>query len=132
VLAEDIGRSLGCGAHLAQLRRLAIGPFSVADAVTVDALGLLEAAARDARLLALDALVGHLPAITLGAAAAGRFAQGAATESPGRAAGRTRVYGPDGTFLGLGVAGADGRLQPRRLLRTGDAAAGDVAAPKTL
>ena len=28
VLAEDIGRSLGCGAHLAQLRRLAIGPFS--------------------------------------------------------------------------------------------------------
>ena len=132
VLAEDIGRSLGCGAHLAQLRRLAIGPFSVADALTVDALGLLDAGARDARLLALDALVGHLPAISLGEAAAGRFAQGAATESPGRAAGRTRVYGPDGTFLGLGVAGPDGRLQPRRLLRTGDAAASCVAVPKTL
>ncbi len=33
VLAEDIGRKLGCLAHLAALRRLAVGPFSVEDAV---------------------------------------------------------------------------------------------------
>lgn len=31
VLASDIGRSLGCGAHLAELRRLASGRFSVED-----------------------------------------------------------------------------------------------------
>jgi tRNA pseudouridine55 synthase len=32
-LAEDIGRALGCGAHLVALRRLQSGPFTVADAV---------------------------------------------------------------------------------------------------
>jgi tRNA pseudouridine55 synthase len=31
VLAADIGRALGCGAHLVGLRRTASGPFSVDD-----------------------------------------------------------------------------------------------------
>jgi tRNA pseudouridine55 synthase len=38
-LARDLGRDLGCGAHLSRLRRLSIGPFSV-----VDAVGLAELA----------------------------------------------------------------------------------------
>ena len=38
-LARDLGRDLGCGAHLSRLRRLSIGPFSV-----VDAVGLTELA----------------------------------------------------------------------------------------
>ncbi|MGB5675072.1 MAG: tRNA pseudouridine(55) synthase TruB [Gemmatimonadota bacterium] len=38
-LARDLGRALGCGAHLSRLRRLSIGPFSV-----VDAVGLAELA----------------------------------------------------------------------------------------
>lgn len=37
-LAFDIGRGLGCGAHLAALRRLRSGPFSVAGAVDGNAL----------------------------------------------------------------------------------------------
>jgi len=32
-LAHDLGRKLGCGAHLASLRRLAAGAFDVADAL---------------------------------------------------------------------------------------------------
>ncbi len=32
-LARDLGRALGCGAHLRTLRRTAIGPFAVAEAV---------------------------------------------------------------------------------------------------
>lgn len=35
-LARDIGRDLGCGAHLLALRRTRIGPFSVDDAVVPD------------------------------------------------------------------------------------------------
>jgi tRNA pseudouridine55 synthase len=35
-LARDLGRALGCGAHLAQLRRLAIGWLRVEDAVPWD------------------------------------------------------------------------------------------------
>lgn len=133
VLAEDIGRALGCGAHLARLRRLAIGAFAVADAVTVAALERLDAEVRDARLLPIDALVGHLPAATLGPAAARRFAQGTAVESPTAASGRVRVYGGDGAFLGLGEAGPGGRLHPLRLRRAAESSpAAPAATPKTL
>jgi tRNA pseudouridine55 synthase len=37
-IAHDLGAALGCGAHLASLRRTAIGPFAVADAITMDEL----------------------------------------------------------------------------------------------
>jgi tRNA pseudouridine55 synthase len=37
-LAHDLGTALGCGAHLAALRRQKIGPFEVADALTLEAL----------------------------------------------------------------------------------------------
>lgn len=37
-LAADLGDALGVGAHLASLRRTRIGPFSVEDAVAVDAV----------------------------------------------------------------------------------------------
>jgi tRNA pseudouridine55 synthase len=37
-LAADLGQHLGCGAHLAALRRLAVGPFRVEEAIPVAAL----------------------------------------------------------------------------------------------
>lgn len=37
-LANDFGAALGCGAYLSELRRTRIGMFSVADALTTDAL----------------------------------------------------------------------------------------------
>lgn len=37
-VAHDLGRALGCGGHLADLRRVKVGPFSVEDACTVDEL----------------------------------------------------------------------------------------------
>lgn len=37
-LAHDLGRELGCGAHLESLRRERVGPFDVADALDLDAL----------------------------------------------------------------------------------------------
>jgi len=40
-LAHDLGRALGVGAHLCELRRTKIGPFEVARAVTVAQLDLL-------------------------------------------------------------------------------------------
>ncbi len=38
-VAHDLGQGLGCGAHLANLRRLKVGPFSVEDAWTLDRIG---------------------------------------------------------------------------------------------
>lgn len=41
-LAQDIGRFLGVGAHLAGLRRTRIGPFDIKDAYTLERLAALE------------------------------------------------------------------------------------------
>jgi tRNA pseudouridine55 synthase len=40
-LAQDIGRALGCHAHLAALRRTQVGPFSLDRAIALDALQAL-------------------------------------------------------------------------------------------
>ena len=37
-LARDVGNALACGAHLAALRRTAVGPFELRDAVAPDAV----------------------------------------------------------------------------------------------
>ncbi len=50
-LAADLGRELGCGAHLAGLRRLAVGPFAVEQAVAGDGLAAMPADELAARLL---------------------------------------------------------------------------------
>jgi tRNA pseudouridine55 synthase len=65
-LADDIGRILGCGAALQELRRIASGPFSIANSLSLDQL---EKAAQDNSCGALctspfDALA-HLPDIPL-------------------------------------------------------------------
>lgn len=35
-LAEDIGETIGCGAHIVKIKRLSIGNYKLADAVSVD------------------------------------------------------------------------------------------------
>ncbi len=41
-IAHELGEALGCGAHLADLRRLQVGPFRVEDAVTLERLAEVE------------------------------------------------------------------------------------------
>jgi tRNA pseudouridine55 synthase len=53
-LARDIGAALGCGAHLTALRRTAVGPLRLADAIAPEAV--TPAALQDAAIL-----VAHLP-----------------------------------------------------------------------
>lgn len=50
-LAHDIGQNLGCGAHLAALRRTRSGDFNVADGLTLDDIIALELDALKARVL---------------------------------------------------------------------------------
>lgn len=57
-IARDLGEALGCGAHLTALRREAIGPLTVDDAVTLDALS-----ADDVR--PAHTVLGHLPQLQL-------------------------------------------------------------------
>ncbi|TEA78442.1 tRNA pseudouridine(55) synthase TruB [Allopusillimonas ginsengisoli] len=60
-LAQDIGRVLGCHAHLAALRRTRVGPFVVEDAIGLEALQAMSGP--QSVLIPLDAVpAGLLPA----------------------------------------------------------------------
>lgn len=63
-IARDLGDQLGIGAHLTELRRTAIGPFSVADALRLEELDDRERVAAAIRP-PLDA-VAHLPRFEVG------------------------------------------------------------------
>ncbi len=114
VLAEDIGRTLGCGAHLAGLRRTATGGFGIDAAVTLEDLEAMDDAARDGLLLPVATLLRDLPPLQLGAADAARFRQGGAVPAPGFAEGACAAFA--GKEL-LGVADTTaGVAQPRRVV----------------
>jgi tRNA pseudouridine55 synthase len=113
-LAQDIGEALGCGAHLAALRRTASGRFRLEQAAGLDALAGLTAAQLEQRLLPLAALLADLPRAELDAASAARLRNGQTLPIAGLAEGLCGVYGPGGAVIGLGRS--DGAsLHPFRL-----------------
>lgn len=118
VLAEDIGRALDCGAHLAALRRVAVGSLPVARAVTLDTLAALPEDERERHLLPPDALLQDLREIRLDAAQGERFMHGnpvSFVPIGGAVPGKCRVYAA-GRLLGLGHVDAFGSVHPRRLV----------------
>ncbi|PKO71941.1 MAG: tRNA pseudouridine(55) synthase TruB [Betaproteobacteria bacterium HGW-Betaproteobacteria-14] len=121
-LAQNIGEALGCGAHLSALRRTRIGDLSLDAALTLDALQAMTPEARETLLLPVDALLAVLPRLDLDEDAALRFRHGQAVpagRNPVSDDGRLRIYGAGDRFIGLGRAGADGRVMPLRLIGTG-------------
>ncbi len=116
-LAEDIGAALGCGAHLAALRREAVGPFSLAEALTLPQLEAYETDARDAVLLPPDALIETLPRLDLDIESAWQIQHGQAIWRSGLHVGDLlRLYDHDGRFTGVAEVDSDGKVAPKRLL----------------
>ena len=131
VLAEDIGRALGCGAHLRALRRERTAGLDVGDAVTLEALAAMDEPQRDACLRPVDAIVSGLPAVALDATQAARLAQGQRLKLPPPAVpGPVRVVHA-GRFLGTAELESDGRLVPLRLLSSSAAILADADRPRT-
>jgi tRNA pseudouridine55 synthase len=122
VLAEDLGEALGCGGHLSALRRTAVGPFAVDDAISLDRLATLEPKERERRLLAVDALLASWPRVALPKEVEVRFRHGQRVPAEAVAA-SVAVFGADGSFLGIGEVDAEGMLRAKRQLATRDAAA---------
>jgi tRNA pseudouridine55 synthase len=82
-VAHDLGKALGCGAHLARLRRVAAGPFTISQALSLEELsaqaaaGTLEQSLPHPRTLLPD-----LPATTADLWIAGRLRNGNAVNLP--------------------------------------------------
>ncbi|MBK7947943.1 MAG: tRNA pseudouridine(55) synthase TruB [Deltaproteobacteria bacterium] len=120
VLASDLGRALGCGAHLAALRRTASGPFRIDQARTVaDCAAAAEADTLEAALIPASAALGF-PVLEVAGEQERRLRHGGDLasgelhrEPPG-----TRVSIVDGAGQVLAVAelGPDRRLWPLRVL----------------
>jgi len=67
-LAEDIGRKIGVGAHLASLRRIAAGKFDLSKAVTIESLEEIVSAGKLADvLISMNEALAHLPSVVLSA-----------------------------------------------------------------
>ena len=116
VLALDIGKALGCGAHLTALRRTRVGGLSLDDAKTLAAIESCEENFRHTLLQPLDALLQGLPRVDLDAQARARFCHGNPVDLPPGLEGKIRVYG-EGRLLGVGEPGREGRLWPKRLVQ---------------
>jgi tRNA pseudouridine55 synthase len=91
VLAADVGAALSCGAHLTALRRTAIGPYTVENAVDPD---------RASEPLPVEAAVSHLPRLDLDAEEALAASHGRPL-GPGGLTGPYGVFGPDGHLIGV-------------------------------
>lgn len=115
-LAADVGAALGCGAALAALVRVRVGPFALEAAVTWDEVREARSGERLwLRLLPPDSALVSLGAVRLDADGARAFVHGQAVATGERVTGLLRVYGPDGGLLGVGQGLGD-RMKPERLL----------------
>jgi tRNA pseudouridine55 synthase len=115
-LAEDIGKHLGCGAHLKALRRTGSGGLSLENSHSLEQLAAMSEQERDAALMPADRLLADWPEVTLNDEDAGRFLSGMRRRLNLADAPNVRVYGPPAhTFLGSGHVTA-GELISSRLL----------------
>jgi tRNA pseudouridine55 synthase len=117
-LVRDLGELLGCGAHVAELRRLWVDPFRDPRMWTLDALQTLaERGERslDACLLPIETGMTSWPQVTVDADQTGRLGQGQSLAGDFAPAGSVAIFDECGRALGLGDVGADGRLRPQRL-----------------
>jgi tRNA pseudouridine55 synthase len=115
VLAADLGTRLGCGAHLADLRRTRSGPFTLKQAVAPERLArAAEAGELEAMLIPALGVLG-MPALRLAADEVRVVLRGGEIEASGppQAPG-TRMAAHDGSGEVLAIL----ELKPGRRLRT--------------
>ena len=121
-LAEDIGASLGCGAHLIGLRRTETAGYLLPNAITIEQLEAMPIDSREALLLPVDSAIENLPKVILNADAAFYIKQGQAVWQAGKTSlnnslGDLRLYNEQNQFLGLGCLQDDGKIAPKRLIK---------------
>jgi tRNA pseudouridine55 synthase len=122
-LVEDIGEALGCGAYVAELRRTQAGPFALAQTVTLEALEQAHAEggneALDRFLMPSDSGLQDWPMVSLSEHSAFYWLHGQAVRAPDAPQfGMVRVQDHNARFIGIGEVSEDGRIAPRRLIRS--------------
>jgi tRNA pseudouridine55 synthase len=122
-LAHDIGRRLGCGAHLASLRRVRSGRFSIDGAQPLEGIERARDGAA-AHVIPAGALLPELPEVVLSEEGMKRASHGnwlrpqhlRAGGEAGEAGGRVKLVDQDGTLVAIATRDAAGLLHPAVVL----------------
>ena len=121
-LCDDIGKELGCGAVMTQLRRTEANGFSIENAVTLEELERLVSEKKaDTVITSVEKALMSYPEITVTRPQANRFHNGGALGYErlhgNFPVGIYRVYSPERKLLGLGeIETEKGDLNVRRVL----------------
>lgn len=119
-LAEDIGKELGCGAHILTLRRIKAGPFNESQMVTPEKLQEVGESGYenlDELLLPMDFALVDFPQVQLSEDVSYYLRQGQTVTFSGLPeTGYIRIYDETKAFIGIGEVNDDGRLAPKRLI----------------
>ena len=106
-ICDDLGRMLGCGAVMTALCRTAAAGYPLDQCITVaEAKERAQNGTLQECILPIESAFIAYPAITVTAPQATRFCNGGALALERLRApvnGLTRIYSPDGSFLGLGL-----------------------------
>jgi len=115
-LCADIGRRLGCGAHLLRLERRRSGPFRLEDAISISELeGLVASGEAESRLYPLERVLSDFPIVHVSDQAAVKCCQGVPLARSGihklpgdfsRGA-LMRIHDPSGRLIAIGRAVMD-------------------------
>ena len=120
-LAHDLGRELGCGAHLRDLVRTRSGPFHIDDALSIEDAETAMEEEDWSYLAAPDAVMGHMGVVLAGRSMEEDLRHGrplskrmgsdiSGTEE------KCRVYSTDGRFLAVVVVdGVSGVWRPEKV-----------------
>ena len=117
-LAEDIGKEIGIGAHLSELRRIAAGAFGIENAVSLEELDALEDPY--SRIISMNEAVGHLPSIELSEDRVGKTLSGLSTRVQRNDLGSgdpIRMIDAAGGLIAIGIFNAEENIvQPKIVL----------------
>ncbi len=117
-LAEDIGRQIGVGAHLSELRRTRAGRFTIDQAITLDALQNLTSPTDHLR--PIDEAVEHLPEFVLREDRVAKTLNGMSTRDLSGAfteGQQIRMTSPTGELLAIGFYNDSEKvIQPKVVL----------------
>lgn len=117
-LVRDLGEALGCGAHVAVLRRLWVDPFRTPTMLTLQDLVRIAGQGDEALLaclLPVEQGLADYPSVQLSAEDAQRFGMGQRLQQRGAACELVTVLGPGQRALGLAHIDETGCLVPQRL-----------------
>ena len=121
-LCDDIGRVLGCGAVMTELRRTEANGFSIENSVTLEELEKLVSENKaESVITSVERALMSYPEITVTKPQANRFHNGGALDYErlhgNYPIGIYRVYSPEKILLGLGeIKEEKGNLEVRRVL----------------